>query len=550
MQSNNFTEYDRYLSPIDVLAIAFGCTVGWSAFVLPGTMFLPLGGPVGTLASMAISAAIMLIIGANFSYLMTNRPGTGGMYAYTKEAFGREHAFFCAWFLSLAYLTILFINATSLFSVIRLIFSRRLQIGFYSYQIGGNVIFLGEVAASFVVLAGIGLLFINAKPFLQQVQTKLAIVLLLGVLLLAAISLPTSIEKFAGSGAFGISGESRPSNLFSLVMLTPGLFVGFEVISLETAHFDFQMKKSKWIAMVSILLCAVIYLALTIIGMRTAPDGYASWQAYIADLGNLDGFASVPTFYSAKGIMGDAGILIMALAAFAAILTSIIAGYRATTRMLATMAEDNIISEHLSNTNYSIVAIMVVCIAISFFGSHMLEDFTELTFLGAVICFGYTSASAWKLAKEKGNWMYVITGVIGIVVSVMFAIVKLVPWLPSVNPMGANAFLLLTVWCLLGFMFHLRTLARSSAGVYSGSSLSGIMMFALLLFSVLMWLGKRLLEAESIEMVKSILRYEGGLMLIVIFIGLGIMLYIQKLTQKKHEELLKETVLHFKDDGE
>lgn len=550
MNMNQLTEYDRYLSPMDVLAIAFGCTIGWSAFVLPGTTFLPLGGPVGTLVSMMICVAIMLIIGANFSYLMTQRPGTGGMYVYTKEAFGREHAFFCAWFISLAYLTILFINATSLFSVIRLLFGRRLQIGYYSYQIGGNVIFLGEVAAAFVVLASIGLLFINAKPFLQQVQTILAIVLLLGVLLLAAISLPAAIKQFSGSGAFGISGESRPSNLFSLVMLTPGLFMGFEVISLETAHFDFETRSSKWISVVSILLCAVIYLALTIIGMRTAPDGYASWQAYIADLGNLDGFGSVPTFYSAKGIMGDAGILIMALAALAAILTSIIAGYRATTRMLATMAEDNIISERLSNTTYSIVAIMVVCIAISFFGSNMLKDFTELTFLGAVICFGYTSASAWKLAKEKGNRMYVITGAIGVVASVVFAIVKLVPWIPSADPMSANALLLLTVWCLLGFMFHLRTLARSSAGVYSGTSLSGIMMFALMLYSVLMWLGKRLLEADSIEMVKRILRYEGGLMLIVIFIGLGIMLYIQKLTQKKHEKLLKETAHHLTDEGE
>jgi hypothetical protein len=65
-----------------------------------------------------------------------------------------------------------------------------------------------------------------------------------------------------------------------------------------------------------------------------------------------------------------------------------------------------------------------------------------------------------------------------------------------------------------------------------------------------MWLGKRLLEADSIEMVKRILRYEGGLMLMVIFIGLGIMLYIQKLTQKKHEKLLKETAHHLTDEGE
>ena len=143
----------------------------------------------------------------------------------------------------------------------------------------------------------------------------------------------------------------------------------------------------------------------------------------------------------------------------------------------------------LGHTGVKIVTIMVACIVISFFGSRILEDFTELTYLGAVICFGYTSASTWKLAKENGNRMYVITGVIGAVASAVFAIVKLVPWLPSVDPMGANAFLLLTVWCLLGFMFYLRTLARSSAGVYSGTSLSGIMMFALLLYSVLMWLG-------------------------------------------------------------
>lgn len=35
---------DRYLKPIDVWAIAFGCIVGWGAFVMPGTTFLPMAG--------------------------------------------------------------------------------------------------------------------------------------------------------------------------------------------------------------------------------------------------------------------------------------------------------------------------------------------------------------------------------------------------------------------------------------------------------------------------------------------------------------------------
>ena len=130
MEDNRvLNEYDRYLSPLDVWAIAFGCIIGWGAFLMPGSTFLPVAGPTGTLIAMAISIPAMLVIGANFFFLMRRRPGTGGVFAYTKEAFGRDHAFLCAWFLSLSYLTVLFMNATSLFLVIRMVFGRRLPIG-------------------------------------------------------------------------------------------------------------------------------------------------------------------------------------------------------------------------------------------------------------------------------------------------------------------------------------------------------------------------------------------------------------------------------------
>jgi hypothetical protein len=37
----------KYLSPLGVWALAFGCAVGWGAFVMPGTTFLPIAGPWG-----------------------------------------------------------------------------------------------------------------------------------------------------------------------------------------------------------------------------------------------------------------------------------------------------------------------------------------------------------------------------------------------------------------------------------------------------------------------------------------------------------------------
>lgn len=540
MEENRaLNEYDRYLSPLDVWAIAFGCTIGWGAFVMPGTTFLPVAGPLGTLIAMAVSVAVVLIIGANFSFLMRRKPGTGGVYAYTKDAFGRDHAFLCAWFLCLSYLTVVFMNATSLFIVIRTVFGRRLQYGYYYYNIGGNVIFMGEVGASIVALAIVGLLFINAKPLLQRLHTVLSVFMLLAVLAMAAVCLPRLSMETLRSG-FGIQGGSKGLSILSLVMLAPWAFVGFEVISLETAHFDFKVQRSRWIILISILLSGVMYIALTLISVTSAPDGYASWQAYIADLSNLDGVAALPTFYAATAALGPIGLLVMALAALAAILTGMIAAYRATARVLSTMAEDRILSEKFAETTYSILFIMVVSIVISLFGRNALTCFMELTSFGATIGFAYTSASAWKTARENGIRGYAVTGAVGTILSVAFAIVQLAPKILSLETMGADAFLLLSIWCLLGFLFYLRTVVRSSALASTGTSTSGVAMFALLLYSVLMWLGKRLMAAESVSTVRYTLKYEGSLMLVVIFLGLCVMMYIQRTVRRKHEALQRE----------
>ena len=95
--------FDRYLSQTDVWAMAFGCMVGWGVFAMPGTTFLPVAGLAGTLIAMTVGMLIMLVVGSNFSYLMCRTSITGGVYSYAKEAFGRDHAFLCSWFLCLSY---------------------------------------------------------------------------------------------------------------------------------------------------------------------------------------------------------------------------------------------------------------------------------------------------------------------------------------------------------------------------------------------------------------------------------------------------------------
>lgn len=155
---------------------------------MPGTTFLPIAGPAGTAIAIAVSALIMGIIGINYSYLMVQHPGTGGVYAYTKSAFGRGHAFLSAWFLCLSYLALIPQNATALAVMLRALFRDAVEQGIH-YQIAGYDMYLREAAIAVSALVVIGVLAIFCKPFLQYLLTGLAIVLLAGVIGISCIVL-------------------------------------------------------------------------------------------------------------------------------------------------------------------------------------------------------------------------------------------------------------------------------------------------------------------------------------------------------------------------
>ena len=50
---------EKSLSPLQVCALALGSIVGWGCFVLPGDMFLPQAGPVGTLLGFFVGACLI-----------------------------------------------------------------------------------------------------------------------------------------------------------------------------------------------------------------------------------------------------------------------------------------------------------------------------------------------------------------------------------------------------------------------------------------------------------------------------------------------------------
>ena len=92
-EKNTVKALDRYLSRTDVWGMAFGCMVGRGVFAMPGTTFLAVAGPMGTVVSMLIGVGIMLVIASNFSYLMGRSAITGGVYSIPKRHSGATMPF-------------------------------------------------------------------------------------------------------------------------------------------------------------------------------------------------------------------------------------------------------------------------------------------------------------------------------------------------------------------------------------------------------------------------------------------------------------------------
>ena len=520
--------------------MAFGCMVGWGAFVMPGTTFLPIAGPAGTIISMAVGLVIMLVIGSCISFLMTRSSTSGGIYAYTKEALGRDHAFLCAWFLCLSYLTIVFLNGTALFLVMRAMLGDAAHQGFY-YTIAGKNVYLLEVLLSMGALIGIGLLFLLAQSVLRHLATLLAMILVAGIAVTSAVCLPHA-NLHDVLGTFGYQDVNLGFAVFSLVILAPWAFVGFEVVTFDTARFKFPVRKTKGVITSSIIVAAFAYILMAVSSAAIIPDGYDSWQAYISSLGKLNGIVSIPTFYAAQKTMGTAGLWVIGMTALAAILTGIIGAYRATVNLLSTMAEDKILSTQFSKAKYCISFIMALSVIISLLGRNTLSWFIDLTAFGAIVAYGYTSLAAYRIAKTKGNYPIIVAGVAGTVISILFGIAQLVPRLVALDAMCSEAFLLLSLWCLIGFVFYWRMVKRSSLTEYSSMATSGLVLFTLLLYTALMWLGKLLIRKTAIPEVQSTLTTGGIVLMLIIFTGLMVMRYIQTQVSKMHEAAKREKI--------
>ena len=505
MNPASLKDYDRqatpYLTSLGAWALAFGCAVGWGSFVMPGNTFLPIAGPVGSALGLGIGGLVMLIPGVNYHYLMNRHVDGGGVYSYTKKCFGYDHGFVSAWFLILTYIAIIWANATALPLIIRTIFGGVFQFGFH-YELAGFHVYMGEillVIASLLVAA----IFCLRRKLGETVQIVMAIVLFVGVVVCFAAAMagrtgetPSFDPAFAPShSAFG--------GMFTIFALAPWAYVGFESISHSAGEARFPLKKSLLIMVAAVVSAAVAYILLALLAVTALPEGCASWTDYVANLGSYSGVASQPTFHAAYAAMGSFGPILLGLAALGGIFTGLIGNYIALSRLLRSMSEDGMFPAWLGELDEqrvpkrAILLILGISVLLPFLGRTAISWIVDVTTVGATIAYAFASAAAWKTARQEKNGFYKVIGLVGIIVSLLFAAEFLIPNITSVKTLATESYLILAAWSILGFLFFRSIHRRDRERRFGRSIVAWVILLGLIIFTSSVWM--RQTTENSIE---------------------------------------------------
>ena len=454
----------RYLTPLNVWGLSFGCLIGGSSFAMPTLNFLPTAGAYGTALSMAIIAAILIVIAANYHYLINKFPGSGGAFTYTKKIFGKDHAFICACFLWFAYLNLLWSNAAAFAMTGTNFFGNAFRFGF-SYTVAGHEIFFGEIILTVIILLCAGIFCMRGKFLAFKLNTTLALILLLcGVTCaVAAIFSSGDFERFSPPFVAEISPVTQ---IIGIIALTPFAFMGFECVSNAAGEFNFSPKKSLTLMTTAIIFGAIFYSAMTFLALAHIPIGYSSWLEYVQHLSDWTGSAAAPIFYAANETLGGFGIFLLSAAVIAAILSSVIGFYFVTSRLMFSMAKENLLPKRFFVLNAfnvpgnAIVFVILLSLIVSIVGPFTVSWLREVTTISAAVVYCYVSAGVFLTARAARQVNYMVSGAAGIFFALMFLVMLLVQNFSAETLLSSESYFVLILLFALFIIFNVYSIMK------------------------------------------------------------------------------------------
>ena len=244
----------RVLSAKDTLALAFGAMIGWGWVVLTGD-WITKAGSLGAILAFGIGGLMVILIGLTYAELASAMPEVGGEHVYSYRALGAGASFICTWAIILGYVSVVAFEAVALPTVMEYLLPgfRKIQL----WNVGEEEVYLSWVSVGSMGAAAMTWLNIRgvrASALLQQTVT--ACILVSGALLLLGAfkaGAPSNMEPLLSAGSKGV---------LMVLIMTPFMFVGFDVIPQAAAELNIPFKQIGMILLASVLLAVLWYVAM------------------------------------------------------------------------------------------------------------------------------------------------------------------------------------------------------------------------------------------------------------------------------------------------
>lgn len=452
----NKSKFDKVLSTKDIFVLAFGAMIGWGWVVNTG-IWIETAGALGAALAFIIGGIMVLFVGLTYAELTAAMPQCGGEHVFSYKAMGSTGSFICTWAIILGYVSVVAFEAVAFPTVIQYLSPNFLQ--GYMYSVAGYDIYASWVAVGVVTAIIITVINILGAKTAAKVQTIFtALIAGAGILLIAGSVVngdPANISTNMFAGNIDL-GTTTLGGVLTVAVMTPFLFVGFDVIPQAAEEINAGFKKIGSIMILSIVM-AVAFYALIILAV-----------AYVMPLSAMADSTLVTADAMGLAFKSDIMTKVLIVGGMAGIITSwnsfLIGGSRA----MFSMAESNMIPKVFAKLHpkyktpvYAIALIGILSMIAPFFGRRMLVWIVDAGSFGVCLAYAMVSLSFLILRKKAPDMKrpYQVkygsfVGIMAVLLSGLMTLLYVIPLPFASTALIFEEWIMAGGWALLGAIFY------------------------------------------------------------------------------------------------
>jgi len=442
--SSNFY---RVLGKWDVFTLSFGAMIGWGWVVLTNDWILQ-AGVLGAISAFLIGGLVVAFVGLTYSELTSSMPKVGGEHVFSYRGLGLDASFLCTWFIILGYVSVCAFEAVALPVVLENLvpLSHKDPL----WLINEKPIYLNWIAIGVVGSLLIGLinyLGVRSAALIQKVFTILIIVV--GLMLIFGSLFSTHTAPVTDVWDMG----KMPVGLLSVIVMTPFMFVGFDVIPQTAEEINLPFKQIGKVLIFSVLLAIFWYTAIIYsVGTTLSPS-------------ELQGNSLGPAVAMEKIYQAVWAKNLLLLAGLAGIITSWNSFFIGATRAIYAMGNSGMLPSAFAflHPKYkspvaAIVFVTITSILATFFGKEAMGWLVNAGGLGIVVSWSFVSLSFYQLRRKEPHMsrpFKVAKGKLIGATAFLLSLCLVYLYLPGrSSALNTIEWFIIGCWLLLGLVFY------------------------------------------------------------------------------------------------